>query len=770
MVSSHSFQKYIPHVLLLGIIISCLILPTTINAQDQGPATPQTNTQAPGDSRSSTAGSAGCPGGWRNWTKPIDCFLVPMVVAAFGGIVMGASGMVLEFAGYLFDLLVNTFVVAFATTLASLGMIDGIHTGWTVLRDISNIVIIGMFTFIAISIIIGNHTFGEKRLVAKVLIVAVLINFSLLFAKIIIDTSNFFAWQVYKNMAPPGSGNNTVRNLTLGTGTGANISGKFLSLLKTTSIWDVTANSIQANAQGGYSLSDHLGWNTLKGAAKGVFFAIVASILLLVAAGVLLYGCYLIAVRGLLLVFLMLVSALAFASYLVPNLSDGEYGWKTWWKSLLNASIFGPLLMILLYVNLVILTPIHAKVQGGSFANVLANPSTLQQAGNDWQVIIVFIFGIGMLFASLKVANSFAGKIAGFSTASMLTGAPIIGAARLSGLVGRSSIGRWSAGKHSELAAKEHKSFADQVALRGLNLMKKGTFDFTKQAGMAAALSKLNAPKFGDSWGKGGYAGVKKRQTEHAVHVAAENSESQAAATKRGETEGKEAQIRKLEADRDALRKKIDEREQGLAADRQVATNEARKAPVTARKTPTTEEVARNAEAEHAASETRDRQHIQGEGAARIERARNLAAERAVQQSLETADSLDSLKKQAEELEKALGHLKGGELTKLAPEYRNAIREAGERAKHAAHHAEQQFAESVAKFTPGMLFGDKRAVKGVEEGLKSHAKSKEMEGWVKELGKVLESKKKGDHGGGDDHGEKKTASPAAAKPAADPHH
>lgn len=752
------FSSILTAVFVSALFMVAIAVPTFSDAQTP-PSSPTTAVQPSAPSSPGANGSASsCGDWWSPLVKPIDCFLAPTMVAIFGGAIMGVSGMALEFAGYLFDLLINTFIVAFGATLKDLGIIDGIHTGWTVLRDLSNIVIIGMFTFIAISIIIGNHTFGEKKLVAKVLVVAVLINFSLLFAKISIDASNFFAWQIYKRMAPEGSGDSTVRGLAAGTG--ANISGKFLSLLNTTSLWDVTTNSIRANNESGYALSNLLGLSTFKGMAKGIFFALIASVLLLAAAGVLLYGCYLIAARGLLLVFLMLVSALAFASYLIPQLSDGEYGWKTWWKSLINASIFAPILMILLYVSLVILTPISNLTQGKTLASVLSNPSTMQRAGNDWQIIVVFIFGIGMLYASLKVANSFAGKIAGFSLASMLTGVPVIGAARLTGLVGRSTLGKWSAAKHAELAKKSDRTSVEMMATRALNWAKKSTFDATKPGLIAGGLNKLNAPKFGSDWGKGGYEGVKKRQTEDAVHAAAENTEKPSSAADRAEkakrTEIMEKIRGELEKTRSELGKSRVEQKETAKQERQVVAREIQHAVRESAtgssqgKTPSRDETARAAAGEHARSAERQR-NVQGEQASRIGKAAEAATTKAAEQTFG---------KSAEELEQllhALDPAHGAPLSKLPPDVMKEINDARTAAHNAAHHAEEEFAKNVAGWGPGALFGwDKKAVDDVAGALKTHGKKERFKEVFTTLG-LQEA-------GGDAHGESHGA--AHAPPAA----
>jgi hypothetical protein len=517
--------------------------------------------------------------GW--FSEPIKCFLAPMI-SGIGGVILGISGQVLALAGYLFDLLIYHIIVAFGQTIKTLGLIDGIHTAWTVLRDISNIVIIGMFTFIAISIIIGNQTFGEKKLVAKVLVVAVLINFSLLFAKIIIDTSNFFAYQIYKSMAPEGSGVSS--DSVLPSGTGGNIAGKFLTIIGATTIFEGVSSAVgvadRAIADG--ERAKNVGFlNSVSGAAKGFFYGLVGGILLLVAAGVLLYGCFLIAARAILFIFLMLVSALAFATYMVPQLSGGTYGWKTWWQSLLNASLFGPLLMVLLYVSLIIITPAANKSNGGTIGGILGDPSTVRHEDN-WAVIVVFILGIGMLYVSFKVANSFAGKIAGFSTAGIIPGMAFGASSRLTGMGARLALGwpasgianilrdrGWGTGKGVTGAMKRKilggtarlanapldpfqgkigKQFASNFGIpkfmQDMKTGQKGWVDSQKAAAKRAeelagktGLTKDGKKKFSEEEEKKIRAEIEKERTPHEARARQHQSEKEAAQNKQAEAE-----------------------------------------------------------------------------------------------------------------------------------------------------------------------------------------------------------------------------------------
>ena len=173
--------------------------------------------------------------------------LWPDISSFLGTVFLQVAAYILGFAGGVFNWLVERTVVGFAETLQALGMTGGIDTVWTAFRDISNIVIIGMFTFIAISIILGIKEYGEKRMIAKVLIIAVLINFSLLFTKIIIDVSNFTALQFYKAASLPASSTSADQSAS---GSVDGISGAFLRKIGITGFGDTfsqLSNSARVN-------------------------------------------------------------------------------------------------------------------------------------------------------------------------------------------------------------------------------------------------------------------------------------------------------------------------------------------------------------------------------------------------------------------------------------------------------------------------------------------------------------------------------------------
>ena len=142
-----------------------------------------------------TPAPTSCSGFLNFWSSPRIC-IGREIGAVIDGILVGISSWLLTIAGILFNWLVTNTVVQFGAVYTETvkGAVEG---AWTAFRDIANILIIGMFTFIAISIILGLKEFGQKKLIARVLIIAVLINFSLLFSKMIVDASNFVALQIY---------------------------------------------------------------------------------------------------------------------------------------------------------------------------------------------------------------------------------------------------------------------------------------------------------------------------------------------------------------------------------------------------------------------------------------------------------------------------------------------------------------------------------------------------------------------------------------------
>lgn len=363
-----------------------------------------------------------------------NCYIVSLS-SWLGSWFLALGGAALTFAGYLFDILVTYVIIAFRSSLNTLGILSAIDTGWTLFRDIANLLIIGLFTFIALAIILGLKDYGEKKLIARVLAVAILLNFSLLFTKIIIDVSNFTAFAIYRQMA--------------GQQQSFDIAAAFLRPMKITSIWNDSGKVTADVAQ------------TTKSGLQAFLFGLVGGMLLLGVAGVLFYGCFLIASRGVLLVMLMLMSAVAFASYLVPNFQSGKFGWNSWWKMLVNSAVFAPMLMALLWISLLIIQAAGNQVGSTNLGTIVGSSNPQADAAAGWTAIFVYVIGVGLLFGSFKLASQFAGTASAMSAATgALRGLRFAGAGVLAGglagagRIGQNTIGRAALGKKEELEAE----------------------------------------------------------------------------------------------------------------------------------------------------------------------------------------------------------------------------------------------------------------------------------------------------------------------------
>ncbi|MBI5644677.1 hypothetical protein HY970_01110 [Candidatus Kaiserbacteria bacterium] len=421
----------------------------------------------------------------RCWGRVISVTIGTMLVAL--------TAYLLELVTLLFNWLTYYTIVAFgdsANGFLTTSVQTGINTVWTVFRDISNILIIGFFAFIAISIILGLEKFGQKKLIARVLIVAVLINFSLLFTKVIIDGSNFLAFQFYRaslgqqivDPAGPKLASNQVAADASFALPQDGIAGAFVKALGVTSVLDVRKKleGIGNNPDGG-------GWVALM---HGLF----AGTLLFVAAGVILYGCLLLVSRAIYLVFLMITSSLAFATFLVPQLStEGagqKFGWNAWWTALIKTTVFAPLLMMLLWATLTLANAMpHA--QGGTLGGLIGDAKNV----SNWNAMFSYVIVIGLLFASLKVASSLSSTIGGFN---FLTSLPLRLGAGIAAPVLRQTAGKLFYGQQRGLEKESEKirGKAGQARLEALGHTFRGEEALAaEKSRQAERLEKLSGEK-----------------------------------------------------------------------------------------------------------------------------------------------------------------------------------------------------------------------------------------------------------------------------------
>ena len=380
-----------------------------------------------------------CNGTLSNLFNPACWLRVISALIASGFLAVGVF--ILTIAGMLFNIAIEYGIDKFSVLYGWVK--DGVELGWTIFRDLANILIIGLFTFVAISTILGSSEYGYRKMVPRVLLVAILINFSLLFTKLIIDTSHFVASQFLDSMVAEQkkagtasvttpSSNSVADDATKNRATfeqrqTAGVAGAFMNRLGIPKLGD-SYNAVRKAQE------EHSSW------VVGIGYGLLALVVSLLTAAVLFYGAYLLVARSVLLLILLLTSSLAFATYLVPKLDGGGYGWKKWWDSLFKSAVFAPLFIILLWISLKIAEPLSREIGGkGSLGQIAMDP-----VGNI-AALFNYLIVLGFLFASIKIASAVSSSIPFMDMAKRATnivgGMPLL-SGRLMGMLGRNTFGR----------------------------------------------------------------------------------------------------------------------------------------------------------------------------------------------------------------------------------------------------------------------------------------------------------------------------------------
>lgn len=104
---------------------------------------------------------------------------------------------------YLVGLAAQILDAAITISLAGLSDVEAIETGWTITRDVANIFFIFILLIIAIATILRLESYGAKQLLPKLIVIALLINFSLIIAAAVVDASNILALAFIGEIAKP---------------------------------------------------------------------------------------------------------------------------------------------------------------------------------------------------------------------------------------------------------------------------------------------------------------------------------------------------------------------------------------------------------------------------------------------------------------------------------------------------------------------------------------------------------------------------------------
>ncbi|MBP9751936.1 MAG: hypothetical protein KBD19_03685 [Candidatus Moranbacteria bacterium] len=216
-----------------------------------------------------------------------------------------------------------------------------IYLLWQMVRDFFNLFFILTLLFIAFATIFQIDSFNYKKTLGKLLLMALLVNFSFPIARFVIDAANvpmyFFMESMFTNksaakaqdVASVAFGISNLENVLLGTTPGTEL-----------------------NIKGDSSLTLRL--------LVGIIFMFLFGVSLLALAVLFL-------IRSLMLVILIIFSSVGFAGMVIPGFR--QYATK-WWDNLLKYALFGPAAMLMMLVSI-------KFMEGFSGAGGIGNSKTI---------------------------------------------------------------------------------------------------------------------------------------------------------------------------------------------------------------------------------------------------------------------------------------------------------------------------------------------------------------------------------------------------------
>jgi len=451
-----------------------------------------------------------------------------------GNLILGIASMITWIGGMLLEGSIQRFILELGGPRmlgGSIGIV--INNLWVVIRDMANLAFIFGFIYIGIMTIIDSSSANTKRMLASIIIGALLINFSLFFTKIIIDVSNYTAVEIYNALIAPPTG-----------GPPGSISARVTDIMGLTTLYKIpTADQYAGVTAGG-----------------NVAFYFMGAVMLIVAGFVFAAGAVLLLIRFVALVFIMIFSPLLFAATVFPQTQSTA---SDLWKKLINYSFFAPAYLILLVVSIKVLE---------AFAAIFRNPANgaadmLAGRAGAFDVMINFVVAILFLIMSLQIAmkfgvvgankvmsvgNSLSGKAR--SAMGRTAGAATFGAgAKLS----RATVGRYAHNVSEREGLKDRASrkgvggFIARQQLKAAKSVGDASFDARNIAGAGKATG------LGDGR-KGGYTTVKKEVEDKEMKYAkslgeVEDDDEQVKARKKVMDDAKKA----LDRDREFLRKEM---------------------------------------------------------------------------------------------------------------------------------------------------------------------------------------------------------------------
>lgn len=310
------------------------------------------------------------------WT--VLAYISEWVASLFGQLLLWAIDLLIQVSKY------NSFLDA-----------NVVSVGWVLVRDVANMFFILIMLVIAFGTMLKIEAYSWKKLLPRLILTALLVNFSKTFIGLLIDFSQ-------------------VIMLTFVNGYAAAAGGNFMELFQIEKLFQVSTN--QAPNTGSYG---PLTFSVAMGFALGAVMLGIALIVVLIFAALLVF-------RIITLWILIVLSPLAF---LLGTFPKGQEYYGQWWKQLQGQIIVGPMVAFFLWLSLAALGGGDINSQVSYKANATGDMSAIgetakigtQTSAGEWDNIASFAISIAMLLMSLQMISQLGVAGAGLASGALST-------------------------------------------------------------------------------------------------------------------------------------------------------------------------------------------------------------------------------------------------------------------------------------------------------------------------------------------------------------
>ncbi len=269
------------------------------------------------------------------------------------------------------------FLRAFITLASYNNFIDVsvVKLGWVMVRDVANMFFIVGLLVIAFATILGFESYEWKHGLVKIVLMAILINFSNLIAQLVIDVAHIFT-------------------ITFLNAVSATAGGNLITLFQMDKILELAQNSPSELG----ATREVASLTLFAGAVLAFIFALLAALTI---------GAYMVVMifRIVVLWALIVLSPLAFMLYAIPK---GEKYATEWWSEFSKHVIVAPIMVFFLWLAFATLGTgqIISEIQSGPNVIQLNSSGEKQSVTvleiSTWENFASFLLGIGFLWVGIK--------------------------------------------------------------------------------------------------------------------------------------------------------------------------------------------------------------------------------------------------------------------------------------------------------------------------------------------------------------------------------